>query len=688
MRIRTRTVALLTWMAFLVGPAQAQDLGTVKNDDGSTSTTERDTRYGTYGIKTTTTDPQGRITKEEWKGNTKKNGKRDTLEETNTFYNPDGRKLIRKATYNPGVGDEMPVKATSQMTTRDALGGVTFESTTKYDAKGEVTEGTVIEIDPATGKKKTRRYNPSTRGWEEERPTRAEVEPTKEPESKKEGPKTEEHRKGEKTPDRVPLSRYVSPPVGVVIPSDARPGETVSGSVTTDPRAYDKVPALRVVSALLSLPRNDAGEPRLERVGVDIGNGAQPADGPVTVRVPENATRLTVRLVPPPDSAAAETRHEVSLSRDGAPRIASSGRPLEYQTPAVCSRGSVQAIWGPLGGDAAQTRVEVDGVPAWIVAETPRAVYWLLPDRVAAGPHRVVLREGGRSVGFEVLVMALEMAADRLDLLRGQSTRYHVRLRLGNVVPSTAWRSGLVPADLTDLVALKKEAPGLRLPRSGEPGKILFVLTNASPETIAVPDMPGNRRSFELGQEDFHDGVFAHDGDIRSVASGGFVIHGLAVAALDPVTGVPEPESQEISDTPEAHRIRIAYNRLQEARRNYHRTMEKTEGALEKGKTTAPKEAVDKFEDARRESHKFWHTLVDASAKYDANKTEENKKALDNAEKKMKDLDEAARDAKQKMIDSMSKEARKAYYDAEDAERQAGQELTEAQKEMDAAISK
>src|SRR5262249_19420923 len=128
--------------------------------------------------------------------------------------------------------------------------------------------------------------------------------------------------------------------------------------------------------------------------------------------------------------------------------------------------------------------------------------------------------------------------------------------------------------------------------------------------------------------------------------------------------------------------------RLERARSAYHRSIERMQKALDKGKATAPKEAVEKFEKAESEAHKYWHTLVSVSAKYDAEKSEANKKALDEAEKKMGDLDDATRDAKQAMIDSMSKEARKAYYDAEDAERQASHELTEAQKEYNAAITK
>jgi len=474
--------------------------------------------------------------------------------------------------------------------------------------------------------------------------------------------------------------------VGVVLPSDARPGETVSGSVTTDPRAWDDVPAVRVVTVRLPLPRGDAGEPVIDRVTVDAGGGEQPAGGPVTLRLPGNAARIPVRVIARTGPSPIEERQEIQIP-GAAPRAPSETQPGEWRAPSICVLGLLQAIWGPLGGDASRTRVDVDTIPARIIAETPRAVYWLLPERTTPGRHRVVVREENRSASFDVFVMALEMSADQLSLVRGQSTRYHVRLRVGNVPPA-AWRSAFVPPDLVDPAAVARTAPGTSLPRTDQPGEVLMVLTNGSPGTVTVPDMPGNRRVFHLGERDFKDGVFSHDGGIQSVASGGFVINGLVVAALAAVPGVPGPQDQNVSDTPEARRIRIAYERLQRARSAYQRAIEKTQAELEKGKKSAPKEAVEASEKATTESHKYWHTLVSVSAKYDADKTPENKKALDDAEQKMKDLDEAARDAKQKMIDAMSKEARKAYYDAEDAERQAGHELSEAQKELNAATTK
>ncbi|HEY6146816.1 MAG TPA: hypothetical protein VIZ69_03930, partial [Thermoanaerobaculia bacterium] len=147
--------------------------------------------------------------------------------------------------------------------------------------------------------------------------------------------------------------------VGVVIPSDARPGETVSGSVTADPRTWDEVPAVRVVTVRLPMPRNDAGEPVLERVTVDAGGGEQPADGPVTVRVPGNAARIPVRVIARTGPSPIEERQEIAIPAGGAPKTPEtlSG---EWRAPSVCVLGLLQAIWGPLGGDASRTRVDVD----------------------------------------------------------------------------------------------------------------------------------------------------------------------------------------------------------------------------------------------------------------------------------------------------------------------------------------
>jgi hypothetical protein len=202
-------LALVTCMALLACQALAQDVGTVKNGNGSTTTTERDSRYGN-GVKSTTRDENGRVTLEEWKGAKKTDAKgniktdangepmRDTLETTSTAVRSEGTTVTTKR-YNP-VNDNQVV--TVDEITKDALGGIVDEKHEMFDDKGQRTKGTKTAVSPA-GSKTTQNWNPSSHRWEE-------LKPIKEEETKKVVPMKKEAGEGEEQ-ERVPLGRYISP---------------------------------------------------------------------------------------------------------------------------------------------------------------------------------------------------------------------------------------------------------------------------------------------------------------------------------------------------------------------------------------------------------------------------------------------------------------------------------------------
>lgn len=208
---------LFSSLLFFVSHALAQaDIGTVKNPDGSTTTTERDKTYGEYGRKVITKDKQGRVTSEELKGNVKNDRTRDALEKTTTTYTKIGG-LTRKWTFNKDVYGGKPSIATYKETDTDLNGKIIVDTTTKFvDGKiseyasvfndpktgktsffeskykvnsvtgeAEEVEHTVIEVD-ASGKKTTSKYNYKTKKYEIVEPEKKE-EPKKEPEKKDDG---------------------------------------------------------------------------------------------------------------------------------------------------------------------------------------------------------------------------------------------------------------------------------------------------------------------------------------------------------------------------------------------------------------------------------------------------------------------------------------------------------------------
>src|SRR5260370_2714982 len=181
-------------------------------------------------------------------------------------------------------------------------------------------------------------------------------------------------------------------------------------------------------------------------------------------------------------------------------------------------------IDGPHSGAAHQMSVIVDNQPASIVTATPRSVFFSLPPNLPVGMHTLFFRDGRRTVSFPVATMALVMRADRLQLQRGESTNYSATLQIGGWPKSNAvsrhW-GGYYP-ELTDLTNVRRLAPQLSLPRSGEPGVVFFSVENASRDVISMKPSENEAVTRILHQQDFQNGQFTISGVLQSNRTGGF----------------------------------------------------------------------------------------------------------------------------------------------------------------------
>src|SRR5208282_4692523 len=83
-------------------------------------------------------------------------------------------------------------------------------------------------------------------------------------------------------------------PVGIVVPTDVRPGDVTSCSMTLVPQAYGPYPVLRVLPFKVPLSSGGDGKPTLQGLWVDLGFGPGPAEGPVRCKAPEGSGTLHV----------------------------------------------------------------------------------------------------------------------------------------------------------------------------------------------------------------------------------------------------------------------------------------------------------------------------------------------------------------------------------------------------------
>ena len=192
-----------------------------------------------------------------------------------------------------------------------------------------------------------------------------------------------------------------------------------------------------------------------------------------------------------------------------------------------------------------QTQVLIDGKPGTIVAESPRALYFKLPQETAPGAHTVTLKEGGLTLStFQVAVIWLKVSADLLALKRGQSTAMHATILGADSIPASAWRMG-IEKDLVD----PKEAGAMVLASTGsewcwlrgcspdKPGVIALSIVNNTMDTVMLSDAKGGHVTKLLGKESFSGGPYTFNGKIKSFRDGTFDINVRVIPLLAPIWG-------------------------------------------------------------------------------------------------------------------------------------------------------
>jgi len=207
--------------------------------------------------------------------------------------------------------------------------------------------------------------------------------------------------------------------VGVVLPSDARPGERASGSMIMYPAAVSGISGLHVEKTTMEVDDDQPRKAVLKGIVVDAGGQKRTADHNFYVDIPPTAK--TVHLTFSRDEqqvAAVDVPIEASTN---APLLCASGDWMngteadgtqsKFRTPSTYCYAGMAIIAGDFNGDAEQTKVEVGGEQARIVAESIRYCYWMLPRTTGPGINEVTLHEGTHMVKFKVHI-------PRLDLLQ------------------------------------------------------------------------------------------------------------------------------------------------------------------------------------------------------------------------------------------------------------------------------
>jgi hypothetical protein len=326
--------------------------------------------------------------------------------------------------------------------------------------------------------------------------------------------------------------------VGIVLPNDTHPGDHVSGTVMEDTSFYQHLPAYRVIPLQVAATA-------LASLRLNFGDGFQPADRPFTITVPPSASQIPVTAV---GAGQTDAVLRSSLPVGPAAKPPAQAPAGTYQMPAICMPGTAQVIRGQFSGNSSSMRIEVGGKPAKIIAATPRAVYYLVPETLAVGETTTDIRDIRTRVVFRNVVLTLTMNADKTQLVRGESTRYQAVIGGLGSIPESAWQAAPAPEaglmENIDLAKIQALVPNFRAPNATRPGTILFLIENASPAQVMLDRARNEAISITLDRTAVRAGSYSYEGTIRSRQSGGFQINGLVVPFLTPVQGTVEQSSE------------------------------------------------------------------------------------------------------------------------------------------------
>ena len=187
------------------------------------------------------------------------------------------------------------------------------------------------------------------------------------------------------------------------------------------PAAVSGISGLHVEKTKIDIDETQPRKAVLQGIVVDTGGQKRTADLNFYVDIPPAAKTVHVAFSQNDQQVAAvDVPIEASTS---APLLCASGdwvngteadgSQSKYRTPSTYCYAGMALIAGDFNGDAQQTKVEVGGSAARIVAESVRYCYWMLPTTVAPGINEVTLHEGSHVVKFKVVIPRLSTCFKR-----------------------------------------------------------------------------------------------------------------------------------------------------------------------------------------------------------------------------------------------------------------------------------
>ncbi|HEV7644182.1 MAG TPA: hypothetical protein VGO50_09600 [Pyrinomonadaceae bacterium] len=227
--------------------------------------------------------------------------------------------------------------------------------------------------------------------------------------------------------------------VRVILPDDIRPGDTISGTVSA---------AQGVVEGEVVAIKTVEGE-----VVASKKIGPSSPDQTVTFTVPQGASSLIL-------SCTGKHIPAVQFKVNTDPSGNLPAQPGSFAPPRLGQTGRDITIPGNFDGNAANTTVNIGGKEIPVLAESPRQAAVKIPSDIPTGKTNLTVGDGpGNSRTTPFNVASIELKADKLNLMKGETTNLHI--------------------SVTGLEGLKDNSGNIRLQ-----------IENASPQTVSLTSSP------------------------------------------------------------------------------------------------------------------------------------------------------------------------------------------------------
>lgn len=174
----------------------------------------------------------------------------------------------------------------------------------------------------------------------------------------------------------------------------------------------------------------------------------------------------------------------------------------EFSIPDYLRSGETEMINGPFDGDFGNSSIKVNGTEAPVLAESPEAIFFAVPDNLK-GEVEIELVENGYYVGDKACLVDLYLSADKLTLAKGESSTVNI--------------------EVSGLEGIETEVP--------------LSITNITPSSIQMEG--GLKREIKIGPNDVDEsGVYKTTADVTATRAGGFSV---MVEIAPPQTAIIKP---------------------------------------------------------------------------------------------------------------------------------------------------